>query len=399
DVKDLVVKPLEWLTPAQEEIVARHTNAGTIDVLALIDPTRDAKSGTWTADFEGLHSPRDSVNAALRLPVAVPDEYSLTIVAERAKGWKGMAPILNVGHVGAGKQFNSAIDWDGTAGLERIDGRHAHENESTVHCGNLFEDGRTSVVTYIVRRAGVKILFDGREVLKWKGDYRRFSLQDGWRNPIGSPLRLFLGTHCDWHFKAIRLTPLTVADAGSPAAKEPATDLLKTIDLKKHARGGWAFDGPVLVSPPNASHAGVRFPGVVPDEYRLRIVAERPRGFQGPPQLHVGLVTRLSQATLVFDADHKSGLEAVDGKMYHENATTFQGDLFIDGVESTIDCTVGKEGIRVDFDDHTIIDWHGDLRQLTPTWTQFGAPKRTFWIGTHCNYRIKKMELVPLTKE
>lgn len=83
--------------------------------------------------------------------------------------------------------------------------------------------------------------------------------------------------------------------------------------------------------------------------------------------------------------------------MYHENATTFQGDLFIDGVESTIDCTVGKEGIRVDFDGRTIINWHGDLKQLAPTWSQFGAPKRALWIGTHCNYRIKKMELVPLT--
>jgi hypothetical protein len=56
-------------------------------------------------------------------------------------------------------------------------------------------------------------------------------------------------------------------------------------------------------------------------------------------------------------------------------------------------------GIRVDFDGHTIIDWHGDFRQLSPTWSQLRAPKRAFWIGTHCNYRIKKLELLPLTSE
>ncbi|HQU46795.1 MAG TPA: hypothetical protein PK867_28585, partial [Pirellulales bacterium] len=347
DVKDFTVKPIEWLTAEQEAVLARQTNASTIDVLPLIDPARDGKSGTWTKDADGLHFfPADQYHAALRLPIAVPKEYCLILVAERSNG----RPNLDVGLVCPENQVVCVIDHGGTTGISLIDGKFSLENESTVKCGNLFQDGRPSVVAFIVRRGGIQYQFEGREVLNWHGDYRRFSLQDGWRNPIGSPLRLFLGTHCDWHFKAIRLTPLTDADDRSPAAKEPAADLLKTIDLKKHARGGWAFDGAVLVSPPNASHAGVRIPGVVPDEYRLRIVAERPRGFQGPPQLHVGLVTRLSQATLVLDADHKSGLEAVGGKMYHENATTFQGDLFIDGVESTIDCAVGKEGIRVDFD-------------------------------------------------
>jgi len=396
DVKDFTVKPIEWLTAEQEAALARQTNAGTIDVLALIDATRDSRSGKWAKDFEGLHSPAHTYCAALRLPVAVPDEYNLTLVAERAIGWKGASPGLNAGLVGAGTQFGLATDCKEAAGLEMLNGKSSVENESTVHTGNLFKDGRASVVTYTVRRSGVELEIDGRQILNWHGKYSRLRLYGDWSTRVNAPIRLFLGTHCDWHFKALRLTPLTDANTNPPAAKEPAIDLLKTIDLQKHARGGWAFDGPVLVSPANASHAGVRFPGVVPDEYRLSIVAERPRGFQGPPQFHLGLVTRSSQATLVLDADHKSGLEAVGGKKYQENETTFQGDLFIDGVDSTIDCAVRNGGIRVDFDGRTIIDWHGDPRQLTPTWTQFGAPKRTFWIGTHCNYRIKKVELLPL---
>jgi hypothetical protein len=400
DVKDFTVKPIEWLTAEQEVVLAQYTNAGTIDVLSLIDSARDAKSGKWTMDFDGLHySPDDIYHAALRLPVAVPKEYCLVLVGERRNG----RPLsLDVGLVCAENQADFVIDHGGASGISLIDGKNSLENESTVRCGNLLQDGRASVVAFIVRRGGIQLQFDGREVLNWQGDYHRLGLEDAWRNATNSPLRLFLGPHCDWHFKAIRLTPLISAEATavtSPSAQKAETDLLKTIDIKTHARGGWGFDGPVLVSPANVSHAGVRFPGVVPDEYRLRIIAERPRSFQGPPQLHLGLVTPSSQATLVLDADHKSGLESVGGKMYHENATTFQGDLFIDGIESTIDCTVGTQGIRVDFDDHTIIDWHGDPKQLKPTWTQFGAPKRTFWIGTHCNYRIKTVQLVSLTKE
>lgn len=391
--------PLRQLTPDQRVLLERHSNSRTIDVLARIDPQRDAANGTWLKDNRGLYSPRGSSFAGLRLPIAVPEEYALTIVAERPIGWNGMLPALVVGLAAVPAQFVAIVDWEETTGLEPLDGKPAPDNESTAHCGSLFRDGHASVATYIVRRERVEILFDGRQVVSWTGDYRRFRDGGAWGTRTNSPLRLFLGTHCDWHFKAIQLTPLTDAKTASADAQQPRVNLLKTIDLQKHARGGWRFDGPVLVSPANVSHAGVRFPGVVPDEYRLRIVAERPRGFQGPPQLHVGLVTRLSQATLVLDADHKSGLEAIGGKMYHENATTFPGDLFIDGVESTIDCYVDKESIRVAFDGHTIINWHGDPRQLTPTWTEFGAPKRTFWIGTHCNWRIKKMELLPFKKE
>ncbi len=94
--------------------------------------------------------------------------------------------------------------------------------------------------------------------------------------------------------------------------------------------------------------------------------------------------------------------KALSGQQEEANAneTTYSGQLFVPGVESTIDCLVRKQGIRVDFDGRTIIDWKGDRQRLASGWTaRAGAPKRNVYIGTHCNFRIKKLELLPLTKD
>lgn len=214
-----------------------------------------------------------------------------------------------------------------------------------------------------------------------------------------SPLRLFVGSHSTILFKAIRLTPLADAGIVADTTNQPAVDLLKTIDLKRHSvRGPWVFDGPVLVAPPNVGHGILRIPGMAPDEYALRIVCELPRDHQGGHEFAFGLVTPPSQVHVVLDSGGVSGFESVDGKGANANETTFNGQLFIPGVESTIDCFVRKEGVRVDFDGRTIIDWKGDRSRLSPGWLKAGAPKRNFYFGTHHRFLIKKMELLPLTQ-
>jgi hypothetical protein len=101
---------------------------------------------------------------------------------------------------------------------------------------------------------------------------------------------------------------------------------------------------------------------------------------------------------VVLDAENKSGFDAIEGKPHDANETTFNGQLFISGIESTIDCVVRKESIRIDFDGRTIIDWNGDPRKLTSGWSKAGAPKRNLYFGTHHRLLIKKALLLPLAQ-
>lgn len=141
------VAPPHELSQDQLSLLERHVNSRTIDLLPLIDPNRDASSGIWLKDDQGLHSAADSLLEALRLPVAVPDEYCLTVAAERPMGWTGEYACLSAGLVGPRGQFVATIDWDGKAGLGLIDGKAENDNESTVDCREEILDGRPSVIS------------------------------------------------------------------------------------------------------------------------------------------------------------------------------------------------------------------------------------------------------------
>ena len=378
---------LGGLSEGQKAYLASHANAGTIDVLELIDPARDARSGSWRRDSRGLYSPANTMHAFLRLPVATPAEYMLDLVVEPGASSHLMMTLLN------GMTQFQALVGNEINGLQYIDGAWWNSNETSVREG-LFTKDTDCTVTCVVRQAETEVYFNGRRIIHWRGDRSRLT-------PYGdssSPLRLMLGTH-DMHlFKAIRLTPLSEARTEFDTSQQPAVDLLKTVDLKRHAvRGPWAFEGPVLVAPPGFGHGILRVPGAFPDEYALRIVCELPRDHQGGHEFAFGLVAPPSQVHVVLDSGGLSGFETIDGKAAAENETTFRGQLFVPGVESTIDCFVRKQGIRIDFDGRTIIDWKGDRRSLASAWVKTaGAPKRNFYFGTHHKFFIKRLELLPL---
>jgi concanavalin A-like lectin/glucanase superfamily protein len=381
---------LGGLSKAHESLLARHANAGTVDVLPLIDPARDSLAGKWTKDDGGLHSPPDAMHSYLRLPIVVPREYELNLVVQA--GQVEHSEFL-VTLLAGNKQFQALVG-DVISGLQFIDGAWWNNNETSVKDG-LLQRGVDHAVSYVVRQTGIEVWFDERRIIHWQGDRDRLTPYGN----VSSPLRLLLATHSSHHFKAIRLTPLSDARFAPDTTKQPTIDLLKTIDLKRHiVRGPWSLDGPILIAP-SSPHSILRIPGAIPNEYALRVVAEVPRDHQGGREFSIGLVAPPSQVQVVLDSESLSGLDKLGGKAFNANGTTYQGQLFVPGVESVIDSFVREDGIRIEFDGRTIIDWKGDRQRLTSGWSKLGAPKRNLYLAMHHKFLVKKMELLPLQED
>ena len=167
--------------------------AGAVDLLKLIDPDRDAVRGTWTFVGGALQSPAETW-ARIEIPYSPPEEYDLEMVVTRT----GSVQSLNVGLVGGGRQFHALIDGYGEvkSGLDKVDGRNAYNNVTTVS-GTFLKTDEPSTVVCSVRRDKVTVTVDGKEIISWKADYNRISIDPRWQVPstdtlsIGCYLALF----------------------------------------------------------------------------------------------------------------------------------------------------------------------------------------------------------------
>jgi hypothetical protein len=177
---------------------------GTIDVLKFLDLKQDLLEGEWTLVPDKLAVTRPTRYARMLIPLRPPEEYDVTIVANRIDG--GEALLL--GLVQGSSQFNAVIDSFGSTatGLGMLDGKNVNANEATYR-GALFKNGKASTIVTSVRRDGVTITFDGKKVVSWKGEYSRLTVMSDWTIP--SSQILYLGC-CDSKFTITKfqLTPV-----------------------------------------------------------------------------------------------------------------------------------------------------------------------------------------------
>ncbi|WP_337177257.1 hypothetical protein [Paludisphaera sp.] len=190
--------PLEPLATSDAEPAGEPT-----DLLARVDPARDAVSGEWSIRDGRLESPRQP-GARIEFPGDVPDEYRLTVVAEPLDDPNG----LILGQRLAGRRFLVLLDYAGSgshaSALENIDGRNVG-NEST-YGDSLFRKGRPATIVCDVRASGVRVAVDGHVVIDWRGDPSQLSLSDYWKTPNES---LFLGAYdCRYRVHRAEVAPL-----------------------------------------------------------------------------------------------------------------------------------------------------------------------------------------------
>jgi hypothetical protein len=102
---------------------------------------------------------------------------------------------------------------------------------------------------------------------------------------------------------------------------------------------------------------------------------------------------------LVMDGFHKPawGLEQVDGKRGHENATSRPGRRLIIGRPHTVVLTVTRAGIAASCDGTEVVRWSGDSSRLAlePGWTMPGR-EDCLVLGAQAPFRITRLRLEPL---
>jgi len=166
-----------------------------VDLLGLIDPSRDAIGATWTRQGGSLACSGGS-RWSLVVPRPPPAGYRWTIVAERLSG----SGSLNLFLVVDGRGVMAVLEGYGNqqSGLSTIGGRSADRNETTRRRA-VFHAGKPTTIVCTVTRSMVEIVCDGKPLIAWKGAAQRLSYErEIWPELSGDRLAVssFQGDAC-----------------------------------------------------------------------------------------------------------------------------------------------------------------------------------------------------------
>lgn len=167
------IEELQRITNGKIEVPTVKSNE--INLLALVDPNKDAPSGRWTLKDGELAS--DGAGwARIQLPYQPPDEYDLRMTFTRVGGTSGVFIVLaNSQH-----QFLWAMgDWNNTVfGFEVIKGDWDNKNPTTLKRG--METGKKHSCTVKVRKDSVAVIFDEAPLIEYKTDFTDWSMDPAW---------------------------------------------------------------------------------------------------------------------------------------------------------------------------------------------------------------------------
>ncbi len=204
---------------------------GPVNLLALVDVNRDAVYGGWTLSEEGLTLKHASGMKLLGFNQPLPEEYDFEIEFTPAKGEREVIQVLPV-------SGGTALHW--RMGLDKedptlfafgpvLDGKKpkdATRTEAVVKHPRLQEGQRYSS-TVEVRKGSLRALLDGKEVLAWSGDFKRFPMEKGAGNRLRELSQAGIGGQDSgiiFHKAELRppsTAAVAVAKPAEPEAKEP----------------------------------------------------------------------------------------------------------------------------------------------------------------------------------
>jgi len=204
--KGAQVKRLEVQTPqangsgvSDSRVSASGASSGkVIDLLPLVDLKRDSIAGNWSRSTDGVSVALFDGASILQLPYRPPVEYDFEIeFTPNDAGGNVNQYLAAAGHSFAWK-LNAHYVTPPLYGFELLDGRFCKDfGEAATHFPAAIETGHRYRSTVEVRRGGLRGLLDGKELVKWSGDFNRLS-QEGitrmrdedhlgigsWRRPI-----------------------------------------------------------------------------------------------------------------------------------------------------------------------------------------------------------------------
>ncbi|HVR84326.1 MAG TPA: protein kinase, partial [Planctomycetota bacterium] len=372
-------------------------NRGPVDLLRLIEVSKDGVNGSWSRSSSGLMSGSTDFFARVMIPYLPPAEYDLTVAVERKEGQQDFFMGLVQGDTQFGAMINSGNST--YCEISATVGYLAHFDGGIVL-------GKPSIIVYQVRKNSVEVRVDGKRILSYKGDLSKGSMFPQWNVP--DKRVLFIGSHGSVHQvtrialtavtgrgKAIR-TPAylgTLPPAVTTAARGPV-DLLTVADPRTDSVSGeWSIQGRTLSSP-MGTYARFQFPYEPPEEYDLVVSASRIQGMA----FILGLGGR-NPVMLTIDGwgGTTTGLEAIDGKRSDKNETTWVGNVFHPGQKSTIQVSVRRTSITATADNQKLIDWKGDRSRLSNPVDWQTPNAKAVWVGCwDSQFQIDQLVITPV---
>jgi hypothetical protein len=185
------------------------TEPGAVNLLRMIDPRLDSVEGEWTLEGSALVSPAVPW-ARLQIPYSPPDEYELTVVAERKTGNNSLGIGLVRGTISFAVHIDGFPGIGGKTGLDSLDGMVLEKNPASVN-GLFLKDGTPFTIVVAVRRGGVTLSVDGKTILNWQGNYNRLSQSPVYKARDG---RMLLVGAYESRYQITRITLLPISGPG-----------------------------------------------------------------------------------------------------------------------------------------------------------------------------------------
>jgi len=148
-----------------------------VDLLQTVDPKAGIIFGDWKQIPGGGWQGRQdgSVQTWARLQTGyqvLKPEYDLSLQIQRTEG----ETCFLLGFVAGGGQRIVLFDWQNQwNGFFMLDKKWPETNESGVR-REVFKKGKTVQVTLKVRKIGVAIEVDGKDLIVWSGDWERITI-------------------------------------------------------------------------------------------------------------------------------------------------------------------------------------------------------------------------------
>lgn len=182
------------------------TLSASVDLLKLIDPTVHALKGDWRISEGSIRSPDEQENwALLRIPFEPPRIYYWELEVERLSE-RGSGLALFFASAGnQGMVYLEGFGSDKVSTLEMIDGKEGQSVETSYRKA-VFTPGKSNTIRVSVVDGGITVDVDGKQILAWAGDLKRFSTFSVWNVPDKETL--FVGSQSAFLIRTMRLFPL-----------------------------------------------------------------------------------------------------------------------------------------------------------------------------------------------
>ena len=134
---------------------------------------------------------------------------------------------------------------------------------------------------------------------------------------------------------------------------------------------------------------------MVPEEYTLSAKVLRPESAGGEPTVMFGLVAGQSLCRITLKSDEGVALDMIDGRRWNENGTRLEVPFCRPGVPAQVDFTVTKQGVRMEVDGKTFIDWQGEFWRLSMPDEWATSDRRKLFIATKSHFQFSDIKLGP----